>query len=71
MTNTTTHPQPNKNGFWHTDNTMTSVRPGLLVEVGFYGQGVETYAKLTPAEARQVAANLTAAANKATPKEHH
>lgn len=71
MTNTTTHPQPNKNGFWHTDNTMTSVRPGLLVEVGFYGQGVDTFVKLTPAEARQVAANLTAAANKATHKEHH
>ena len=50
---------------------MTSVWPGLLVEVGFYGQGVDTFVKLTPAEARQVAANLTAAANKATPKENH
>ena len=59
MTNTTTHPQPNKNGFWHTDNTMTSVRPGLLVEVGFYGQGVDTFVKLTPA------------ANEATHKENH
>lgn len=70
MTNTT-HPQPNKNGFWHTENTMTSVRPGLLVEVGFYGQGVDTFVKFTPAEARELAAVLTAAANKATPKEHH
>lgn len=71
MANITTHPQPNKAGFWHTDNTMTSVRPGLLVEVGFYGQGVDTFAKLTPAEARDLAANLTAAADKATRKENH
>lgn len=71
MTNTTTHPQPNKNGFWHTDNTMTSVRPGLLVDVGFCSQGVDAYVKLTPAEARELAANLTAAADRATHKEHH
>ena len=56
-------PEPNKAGFWHTDNSMTRVRPGLFVEVGFYGQGVDTHVKLAPAEARGIAANLTAAAN--------
>lgn len=56
-------PKPNEAGFWHTDNTMTRVRPGLLVEVGFYGQDVETYVKLTPDEARKVAHMLLAAAN--------
>lgn len=55
-------PEANEAGFWHTDNTMTRVRPGLLVEVGFYGQGVETYVKLTPAEARELAHMLLAAA---------
>ena len=68
---TTFQPRPNKAGFWHTDNTMTSVRPGLLVDVGFCSQGVDAYVKLTPAEARELAANLTAAANNATPKENH
>ena len=56
-------PEPNEAGFWHTDNTMTRVRTGLLVEVAFYGQGVETYVKLTPAEARQAAHMLIAAAD--------
>ena len=58
-------PEPSKAGFWHTDNTMTRALTNRLVEAGFYSQGVDTYVKLTPAEARELAANLTAAANHA------
>ena len=56
-------PEPNEAGFWHTDNTVTRALPNLLVEAGFYGQGVDTYVKLTPAEAREAAHILLAAAN--------
>lgn len=56
-------PEPDKAGFCHTDNAITRVLPNLLVEAGFYGQGVDTYVKLTPAEAREVAHALLAAAN--------
>lgn len=56
-------PEPNEAGFWHTDNTVTRALPNLLVEAGFYDQGVDTYVKLTPDEAREVAHILLAAAN--------
>lgn len=58
-------PGPSKAGFWHTDNTVTRALTNRLVEAGFYSQGVDTYVKLTPDEARELAANLTAAANHA------
>lgn len=58
-------PEPSKAGFWHTDNTVTRALTNRLVEAGFYSQGVDTYVKLAPAEARELAANLTAAANAA------
>lgn len=56
-------PQSNEAGFWHTDNTMTRARPLPLVEVAFHDKGMDTYVKLNLFEARELAANLTAAAN--------
>lgn len=56
-------PEANNAGFWHTNKTTARVQPGPLVEIGFYGRGVDTYVKLTPAEAREVAYTFLAAAN--------